>query len=95
MIDFSHEELVHLREVPALLPSHAGKRIHISTVYRWVNRGVDGVRLETVKVGGLHYTSHEALSAFFVQNPNYRPPYGRSPPSAEADPDELTRDGIV
>lgn len=44
------------REVPG--------RPHVSTVWRWINRGVRGVKLETVMVGGRRFTSREAIARF-------------------------------
>lgn len=65
MIDIEHENLVSLHDVLKLFPARAnGKRIHISAVYRWVQRGVRGVHLEIVRVGGTSYTSREALQRF-------------------------------
>ena len=65
MIEIGAEELVSLRDVPKLLPAKAdGKRIHISAVYRWVQRGIKGVRLEAIHIGGTSYTSREALQRF-------------------------------
>lgn len=65
MIDIGHEQLVSLRDVRKLLPARSnGKRIHISAVYRWVQRGVGGTRLEVIRVGGTTYTSREALQRF-------------------------------
>jgi hypothetical protein len=40
-------------------------RPHISTVWRWINRGIRGIKLETVMIGGRRYTSAEALERFF------------------------------
>ena len=65
MIDIGKEQLVSLRDVPKLLPARGnGNRIHISAVYRWVQRGVRGTRLEVIRVGGTTYTSREALQRF-------------------------------
>lgn len=65
MIDLSNEQLIHIRNVPKLLPKRPnGKRVHISAVYRWIQRGICGVRLEVVKIGGSTYTSVEALQRF-------------------------------
>lgn len=65
MIDTATENLVPLRDVPRCLPPRPnGKRLHISAVYRWTLRGVRGVRLETVKIGGTTYTSREAIQRF-------------------------------
>lgn len=65
MIDIGTEQLVPLHDVPKILPLRGnGKRIHISAVYRWAQRGVRGTRLEVVRVGGTTYTSREALQRF-------------------------------
>lgn len=65
MIDISQERLIALREAPRHLPARPnGKRVHISACYRWINRGVRGVRLEVIRVGGSTYTSLEALQRF-------------------------------
>ncbi len=65
MIDLERETLIPLRDVPKRLPPRPnGRRLHISAVYRWVQRGVRAVVLETVRVGGTTYTSVEALQRF-------------------------------
>lgn len=65
MIDTASEILVPLRDVPRCLPPRPnGKRLHVSAVYRWTLRGVKGVRLETIRVGGTTYTSREAIQRF-------------------------------
>jgi hypothetical protein len=35
-----------------------------STLWRWAHRGVRGVRLETILIGGRRYTSAEAMARF-------------------------------
>ncbi len=50
------------RTVPGRKP---GAGINPATVWRWAMRGVKGVRLETLLVGGTRYTSDEALQRFF------------------------------
>ena len=65
MINIGNEQLVPLHDVPKILPARGnGKRIHISAVYRWAQRGIRGTRLEVVRVGGTTYTSREALQRF-------------------------------
>ncbi len=65
MIDLSAEKLIRAQDVPKLLPPrHTGKPVHVSAVYRWIQRGVQGVRLEYIKIGGTTYTSKEALQRF-------------------------------
>jgi len=60
MIDIHSEHLLTLTEAAKTLPG----RVALSTIWRWMQRGVRGVRLQTVLVGGLRYTSREALQRF-------------------------------
>lgn len=61
MIDLASEHLLTLAHAAKSLPN----RPHVSTIHRWRLRGVRGVRLETLMVGGVRYTSSEALQRFF------------------------------
>jgi hypothetical protein len=68
MIDPTQETLIPLLRVPriAWLPRRRReKRLAPSTVFRWCQRGVRGVRLETLRVGGTRCTSEAALRRFF------------------------------
>ena len=58
------ETLILISQVPKELPKRNGKRLNLSTVYRWKQRGLDGVILETCYVGGQQFTSLEALRRF-------------------------------
>jgi hypothetical protein len=65
-IDFGSEHLLSLTDAAKQLPRRrAGRKPHISTLYRWALRGLKGVKLETVQVGGTTCTSVEALQRFF------------------------------
>jgi hypothetical protein len=66
MIDPYTEHLVALHEVPDQLPRRRGRKVHPSSVYRWAQRGVAGVRLEIVMVGAITYTSREAIARFMA-----------------------------
>lgn len=62
MIDTTKEQLIPVRQVPGYLERRGfGKRMHIGAVYRWIHRGLDGVRLESVRIGGTTVTSAEAI----------------------------------
>lgn len=62
MIDLATEHLISLRDVPRYLPPRPnGKRVHISAVYRWVQKGSRNSRLEAIRIGGTTYSSLEAL----------------------------------
>lgn len=68
MIDPSTETLVSLTEAAASLPRRrAGRKPHVSTLYRWSMAGCRGVVLETLAVGGTRCTSREALARFFAR----------------------------
>lgn len=65
MIDTTRENLVPLRCVPGRLPKRpSGKRIHISAIYRWTDSGIRGVVLESIRIGGVTFTSLEAIQRF-------------------------------
>lgn len=66
MIDIGNETLLTLTEAAKRLPTRrGGKRVHPSTLFRWVSHGFRGIRLEYVQVGGTKCTSIEAIERFF------------------------------
>jgi hypothetical protein len=67
MIDLSTETTFPLGELPRHVPARNGRRMHLSTGFRWASRGIRGVRLETIRVGGLLVTSVEALQRWCEQ----------------------------
>src|SRR5438128_2214980 len=65
MFDLTQEPPISLAEAAKSIPSGRGaKRTHISTVFRWISRGVSGVRLEALRLGGRWVTSREAVQRF-------------------------------
>lgn len=64
MIDMKSEKLVPVLDAVNFVPRPGGRPLHISTLYRWINTGVRGVRLESVVLGGGRYTSREAVERF-------------------------------
>jgi hypothetical protein len=68
MIDSNTETLISLSEAAKHLPRRrAGKRPHVSCIYRWTTAGCRGVILESIQVGGTRCTSKEALARFFCR----------------------------
>ena len=59
-MNFKEERPVPIRRVSDYVPG----RPHISTVWRWINRGIRGHRLETMHVGGRRYTTEQAITRF-------------------------------
>ena len=59
----------------------AGLDQHISTLFRYANPGLRGIRLETIKKGGATHTSREALGRFFAALTERRYGVGRPRPT--------------
>ncbi len=60
------EDPIPLSEARAELTPILKKRIEQSTIVRWCNRGVRGVKLEHVKIGNMIVTSRPAISRFIA-----------------------------
>jgi len=66
MINTSVEYLISLSAAAKELPGRGARRgVHTITLWRWSKRGIRGVKLETVLVGGIRCTSREAMARFF------------------------------
>lgn len=59
--------LIAISDVPSFLPAKQGRRLHISAVYRWMQKGIKGIKLDYVTIGGTRFTSPEALQKFAEQ----------------------------
>lgn len=79
MISLNEEQLIPLGAAPGYLAARGGKKVHISTVYRWATKGCRGRVLETQLLGGSRYTSLAALDRFFQAGA------GSSSPSSDDD----------
>lgn len=65
-IEITKEQVITLADAARLLPRRrAGRKPHVSTIHRWASRGLKGILLETLAVGGTTCTSVEALQRFF------------------------------
>ena len=65
MIDIS-EDVRPLSVWAKRLPRRrAGRPVNRATLYRWATRGLHGIRLEVIQIGGTTCTSKTALQAFF------------------------------
>ncbi|MBY0587893.1 DUF1580 domain-containing protein [bacterium] len=89
------ERIVPLSEATKFVPPvRNGRRIHVSTLYRWADRGVQGVVLETCKVGGTRCTSVEAIERFIEALSKATPPSLPQKPNADSVEEQLARLGI-
>jgi len=64
MIDTTKETLVTLALAVNLVPAGAGMQPHYRTLWRWCAKGLRGLRLESVFIGGTRYTTKEAIDRF-------------------------------
>lgn len=63
--DISHERLIPLTQVGQHLPSvFTSGEVPLRTIRHWGKRGVRGVKLETLRIGGRQFTSIEAIGRF-------------------------------
>ena len=63
-IDLKHEEILSLKDAANSIPAIDGKSPHLSTVWRWARKGLNGVRLDYVRIGRRVCTSREAINRF-------------------------------
>ena len=63
-IDTELETLLTFDDARTAFPGD--RRLSLATLHRWRLNGVRGVKLETVLIGGLRYTSREAISRFIA-----------------------------
>lgn len=59
-----NEQILTFAEAAKTLPPLNGRRVHTSTIWRWARKGVQGIHLETRRLGGRFVTSAEALERF-------------------------------
>lgn len=66
MIDALNEDIITLAAAASEIPGRSGRGLNGCTIWRWHARGIRGIRLETLMIGGIRYTSREALQRFFA-----------------------------
>ena len=98
-------QLLSTDDIAERLPKRNGKKVHRSTLLRWIHRGVtvqgERVRLRATRIGAGYYVDPEDLDDFIAaQNPanGPTPPPTRSPAkrrrASEAAARELERMGV-
>ena len=61
MIDLENESVFTLTDAAKQIPQRNTHPVHVATLYRWAQRGLRGIRLETLQIGGTKFTSAAAL----------------------------------
>jgi Protein of unknown function (DUF1580) len=59
----SDDEVYTFPQVTQIVPF----RPNVSTIWRWSSRGVGGIKLTTIRVGGRRYVTRRALDEFLCQ----------------------------
>ena len=82
-------DAIPINAVPCLLPLKQGKQVHVSTIWRWAQRGCRGHKLRLVKCGGTFVLRSE-LERFLIaindRTPNHAVAHGApsAPPRRKA-----------
>ena len=63
MIDIESETIITLGDACGYFPPEG---VSTATIARWIQRGVRGVTLETIAIGGRRCTSREAIERFIA-----------------------------
>ena len=64
-INLKDEQIVTFHDLAGGLPRRRGGRpVHTGTVFRWRSRGLKGIKLEAIRIGGTWYTSVQAFARF-------------------------------
>ncbi len=66
-LDALQEELLTFAQAARRARPRGSKPAAPSSLWRWHTRGIAGIKLETICLGGTRYTSAEALQRFFDQ----------------------------
>lgn len=61
------DTLVPLGEIGSLLPLNGLQRIHRSTFHRWRSKGISGIFLDCIRIGGGWYTSKNKVDEFLMR----------------------------
>jgi hypothetical protein len=74
LVDWLREHIVTFAQAADFLPRRRrGRKVAVSTLYRWTVTGCRGIVLESVQIGGTRCTSKEALARFFDRLSHPRP----------------------
>jgi hypothetical protein len=63
-IDTFSETIISIADAAKHVGKISGKNRNRSVIFRWISRGVSGVKLEAIRIGGEIFTSKEALNDF-------------------------------
>ena len=85
------QDILTFSEAAKAIPRVNGRRVHASTMWRWATKGVNGVHLETRRMGRRYVTTKSAIDTFcrkVAEVARERP----DPPPVRTDPASTRRD---
>ena len=63
MLSFQ-DELITMKEAAKRLPTINGKPVHKAAIWRWCRKGIKGISLEHMILGGRYLTTMDAIEIF-------------------------------
>jgi hypothetical protein len=66
LINVAEEDLIPLKAVCKMFPGRTGRGTSLSTVWRWIQHGRRGHKLQSLVIGGQRYTSKQAVTRFLA-----------------------------
>ena len=63
-MDLLTEDVIFVRDINKEFPK--GSQPRRETTWRWAIKGVRGIKLESIRLGGKHLTSRQALTRFMA-----------------------------
>jgi hypothetical protein len=64
--DLKRQGGLTLSQAAALIGSFTGRKPSVSTCWRWMDKGVRGVKLDSVRIGSTLYTTNGAIRMFIT-----------------------------
>ena len=57
---------IALQALPKFLESRFGKRVAYGTVFRWVRKGIAGIKLRSIYFAGSHFVTEQDVDEFLA-----------------------------
>jgi hypothetical protein len=84
--DLREDQPLSLTDAAAFLGKVTGQKPHVSTIWRWCLKGVKGVRLESICIGGKRFVTAAAIERFVEGSTAARPQQAEQPNAPASHP---------
>src|SRR5262249_12849936 len=96
VLNVNSEQIITLAQLARRIPCRRNNRpVHVSTIHRWRNPGIRGVRLDCVRVGGMWCTSLQAFARWVEQLTAVKKQGEPNTPTTRPDVEGTKRDAEV